>query len=632
MNNYGPRTLLNLLAGPIAAACWMALVAPILTDVAPVRGAALVGMAAWALATVYLASYCFPSLRRRFMLPITLPVAAAAVIWGYFQVGDSHGSEQVMWLSVCAAIPSLLLAGPLAVVSLAYRLWLSPWFRENFGFGEGDNAAWANRVEYNPRAMKLPFSKEGKLGWTDRILLGATTFRHDFVPRLVGINTGLHFCTIGMSGSGKSATSQWSNYAMYGGAGLIVDMKGEHAQVTSKRRSELGPVSIFDPLGVTGMPSTTCNVLVGIDETTDDGLQQITEIRQALVPPEKDAASGPHFAINAGTLLEGVITWVCLTQPPELKNLATVYRILQSRNPATGVYDEKVWLEVISEMANCPIGQCVPAAKLFLDAAAEEGGSFKTTLAKNLTWLAGSGMQAFVSGEQNPLLDLSTKEAEKPTIYVAVGIGNEDSYAHYIRLMVAMGVFYLRRDFRRSLQKPSPSVLVGLDEYPLYAESLEGISKGFGNLREAGCMLWVGAQKISQIKEAIGESGCTLLLQNSTVQILGVNNDDTDVSAWVSDTLGKHTLKKKAGLGALARTLESKAEPLMTRREVRDALGLHSPNQIVFPADGGSPMWLHRRSYKPFRIDGKRCFQPLPLGDVFSERRHSDNCDTNQTV
>ncbi|QDS99325.1 type IV secretory system conjugative DNA transfer family protein [Adhaeretor mobilis] len=631
MNNYGPRILINIFTGGTLAALWLCMVSPLVGSQHVSDTTQFWGKTAWAIAIIYLLSYGFPMLRRRLRLPITLSIATAAVGFGFFSVGAEAGREQAFWLSCCALVPVSLLVGPLAISSLTNTLSRNRWFRETFRLGNGDSATWANRDEYHARVMQIPRTKEGKLGWTDHILLGATTFRHDIMPRLVGIKTGVHLCTVGMTSSGKSATSQWPNYVMYGGAGLIVDMKGEHAQVTSKRRSEIGPVSVFDPLNITDLPSATCNVLVGIDETTDDGLQQIAAIREALILPEKKASSGPHFADNAGTLLEGVITLVCHTHPPELRNLATVARIIESRNLETGVYDEQVWSGAVYEMANCPLGQCVSAAKLMIDAADEEGGSFKTTLSKNLRWIAGEGMKNFLSGTENPLLELPTLGEKKPTIYVVVGLGNENNFKHYIRLMAAMGVYYLRRDFRNTLQKPSPSVLVGLDEYPLYAEGLDSISNGFGNLREAGCMLWVGTQKISQIKEAIGEEHCTLLLQSSTVQISGVSNDNTDVAKWVSDQLGKRTLKKKQGRGLMAKEVREKIVPLMTPREVEDTLRQHAANQIIFPADGGSPMWLHRRAYKDFRIDGRRCFKPLPLGDVFEERRSPQSPSTSRS-
>ena len=617
MNNYGPRVITNLLSGLLCSILWLRLFAP---EVSWHMAAWRWGLAAWAIALLYVVSYGIPMLRRRLNLPVLLPIASLLLLLDLYWFGPGANRQAISAAVHGGLIPAMLLAGPLVVNSLVTHIKFNPWVRENFFHGDGDNATWATRSQYHDREIEIPRDDAGHLGWTDRILLGATIFRHDIVPRLVGIKTGVHLCTFGMTSSGKSATSQWPNFAMYRGAGLIVDMKGEHARMTGKRRSELGPVSVFDPLDVTELPSATCNVLVGIDPTTDEGLQQIAEIRKAIVLPEKNAASGPHFADNSGTLLEGVITWVCLTQPPETRNLATVYRIINSTDPATGVYDGNIWVETIDEMSRCPYGQCIAAAKLIIDTAQEEAGSFMSTLSKSLKWMASSGMQQFLSGEENPLLGLHSTGKKRPTIYIVVGIGNEKDYTRYIRLMVSMGIYYLRREHRRTLQKPQPSVLVSLDEYPLYAEGLDSISSGFGNLREAGCMLWVCAQKISQVRDAIGE-GFSLLLQSSTVQVFGINNDNADVAAWVSDQLGKHTLKKKEGWGLFAKTLSEKAEPLMTRKQVEDTLRQHAANQIVFPADGGSPMWLHRRAYKRFRIDGKQYFEPLDLEDVFGEWR-----------
>ncbi len=54
--------------------------------------------------------------------------------------------------------------------------------------------------------------------------------------------------------------------------------------------------------------------------------------------------------------------------------------------------------------------------------------------------------------------------------------------------------------------------------------------------------------KVTREAELIGE-GLKLLLQSSTVQVFGVNNDESDLAAWVSEELGKHTLKKKRGWG-----------------------------------------------------------------------------------
>ena len=143
--------------------------------------------------------------------------------------------------------------------------------------------------------------------------------------------------------------------------------------------------------------------------------------------------------------------------------------------------------------------------------------------------------------------------------------------------------------------------MFGLDEYPLYARDLDCIATGFGTLREAGILLWVMAQKRSQVREVLGE-GASLLEQNSTVQVFGVNNDEADMAAWISDQLGHHIVsKKQEGEGLFSKKKTTSKEPLMTRRAVQDALTQHSRNQFCVPArvaihQCGFQEWLISRS------------------------------------
>ncbi len=615
MNNYGPRMLLNILVGGGLAWCWIRLQSADAQGIA--TSTMLLGLLAWIMALVYVLSYRFPALRCKLRLPITLPIGLALVILGYFQIGDQLGREQAAWLSWCSLIPALLLAGPLAVSSICHHIWRNPKVREIFRYGDGDNAQWSTRSDYHQHEIDLPAEIDGKLGWLDSIYLGMTQFRHDITPRHIGLKTDIHAITYGMSGSGKAATVALINYALYGGAAVIIDQKREYAKQISRRRRELGPVYNCDPLGTD--PAARFNPLAEVDVTTEEGLRLIQTIRNAFILSEVHTASGPHFADNAGTLFEGVSTWVCCMLPEEHRNLVSVYRIINSKDPITGLFDPDIFNTVIADMSECPYGVCTQAAKLLVDAGDREGGSFLTTLSKSIKWMASPAMQHHLSGSDFSMKELATTGPRKPTIFISVGIGNELDYQRYLRLMIATAIFHVRAEFRHTGVKPNPSVLFGLDEYPLYAKDLEAISTGFGTLRSAGCLLHVMAQKRSQLKNVLGDQ-TSLLEQNATVQVFGVNNDDADVAAWVSDQLGCHIVTKKAdGEGFFSNKTTRSKEPLMTRRAVQDALTQLSCNQFVFPACGGPPMWLTRMAYKQFKINGKQVFEPLNLGDVFDE-------------
>ena len=614
MNNFGPRMLMNILAGGALATGWLWVLSHFADNqsVAPIT--MIWGVMAWAIAITYILSYRLPALRRKLYLPISLPICSAAVAWGYYQVATELGRAQAMWLSWCVLIPVVLLVGPLVISSLHHWVWRSRWFRENLRYGDGDNAQWATRSNYHKYEIELPKQQNGQLGWLDHIYLGMTQFRHDVTPRHMGIKTDVHLYTLGMSGSGKSSTSAWINYALYGGAAFIIDLKREHFKITGRRRAELGPVYNCDFLGIDG---AKFNPLADVNLDTEEGLRLISTIRNAIILPEINTASGPHFADNAGTIFEGIATWVCATFPEEHRNLVSVYRILNSKDPVTGAYDPEIFASAVAEMSECRFGVCSQAAKLLDDAGDREAGSFLTTLSKSIKWMSSPQMQDHLSKSDFSMRELATPGPRKPTVYVGVGLGNEHDYQRYIRLMTATAIFHVRAEYRQTGIRPKPSVLFGLDEYPLYAKDLDCIATGFGTLREAGILLWVMAQKRSQVKQALGE-GASLLEQNSTVQVFGVNNDEEDVAAWVSAQLGYHMItKKKSGEKLFSSEKVTSKEPLMTRRAVQDALSQHSRNQFVFPADGGPPMWLSRMAYKSFKIDGKQVFQPLALGNVF---------------
>ena len=82
-----------------------------------------------------------------------------------------------------------------------------------------------------------------------------------------------HICWIGNSGAGKSRRLLVPNLALLTGwSMLVIDPKGE--LLTDVRRAPGGgmarKISIFDPFGISGMPSRGCNLLQALDPASDD--------------------------------------------------------------------------------------------------------------------------------------------------------------------------------------------------------------------------------------------------------------------------------------------------------------------------------------------------------------------------
>ncbi len=460
------------------------------------------------------------------------------------------------------------------------------------------------------------------VGFSDRIFLGKTRWLDDFCPRFVGVKSDAHLCTFGCTGSGKSTTAIWTALALYGGPVFGIDPKGEHSRVLSRRRAELGPVYRCDAFNVTRLGSHCCNPLAAVDVTTTAGMELLREQVAAIVIQESTATAGIHFSESAITAILGVATFVCSTFPPVLRTWPTVLDCFNSINPLTGSYDPEVWDKLVQEMAANPAGggAAIMAAKMFLDVGGDEGGSFKSTVARQLKWLANDAMRAHLSGNDFCFSELATQGPEKPTILVAFGVGQEQHFSRYIRLLTATAIWHLRNAFRQTGDKPNPPALMVLDEFALYGKNLDCATSGFATLREVACCLWIQTQKISQLIDCVGKEKASLLLQSSTVQGFGFNNDADDTAKWFSDRLGQQGVSEKAAGAMLAGVPHGR--PVLTQSEILEAFGQHSPNQLVCPVNG-RPMWLHRCSHRPIIRDGRQLFEtlPPPIPDLFDQPR-----------
>ena len=172
-------------------------------------------------------------------------------------------------------------------------------------------------VVVDPKMPRLPD------GRTNRYAVGGTP---------IGIGDDRHIVTIAGNRSGKSRGGLVPNLAMYPGSVLVVDPKGELAQLTARRRHELGQtVYVIDPFEAGGAAlrpyAATFNPLAML-EYSSDLLADAGLIADALIVPtpgEKD----PHWNDSARGLIEGLVLHVA-TCPKYAgrRDLVTVYELL----------------------------------------------------------------------------------------------------------------------------------------------------------------------------------------------------------------------------------------------------------------------------------------------------------------
>ncbi|MFD2845239.1 type IV secretory system conjugative DNA transfer family protein [Paracoccus cavernae] len=79
--------------------------------------------------------------------------------------------------------------------------------------------------------------------------------------RLLRYDGPAHLLTLAPTRAGKGVGTIIPNLLTAKRSVLVIDPKGENARITARARSGLGPVHVFDPFGVTGLPTAACNPL-----------------------------------------------------------------------------------------------------------------------------------------------------------------------------------------------------------------------------------------------------------------------------------------------------------------------------------------------------------------------------------
>ena len=102
--------------------------------------------------------------------------------------------------------------------------------------------------------------------------------------RLLRLATDRHLLTLAPTRSGKGVSSIIPNLLTYPGSVFVVDVKGENAAITARRRRAMGQaVHVLDPWGISGVKSCAFNPLDLIDLRSPDVAEDAALLADALV-------------------------------------------------------------------------------------------------------------------------------------------------------------------------------------------------------------------------------------------------------------------------------------------------------------------------------------------------------------
>ena len=222
------------------------------------------------------------------------------------------------------------------------------------------------------------------------------------IDQAAGITDDRHLFMVAGSRAGKGTTMIIPNLIEWPGGVFCIDPKGENASITAMRRGSEKEahgtatsvrefldqkVAILDPYGSVRGPArkyrVTYDPILDIDKGKDDEPGQILAIAESIVISEK--GSGSHFTESVETILAGVIEAVIHTD--------------DDRNNHTLAFCRKKILERFESLkeylseVKTDAGLAQDAFGLLDQVGEEEGGSFASTLSRQLKWIADPRVQ-----------------------------------------------------------------------------------------------------------------------------------------------------------------------------------------------------------------------------------------------
>jgi type IV secretion system protein VirD4 len=291
--------------------------------------------------------------------------------------------------------------------------------------------------------------------------------------------------TVAPPGSGKTQCQVFPNLLMWKGAAVVLDVKGEIYEQTSKwRRENVGPVYKFSPLD----PATShgYNPLAEVRADPDYLWEDARFLADMMIVPS--GAKDPFWETRARDVLTAAIARVCLEQDVAKRSMGAVLDILH------GVGWDKfvTYLEARVDFASMTrAGHSLASME-----PKTRDGVLQSALSSMSAWDGERIGRATRKSDWSPL-DL--RGGTNPTIYICLKPNEVDSYISVLRVFIAQHIRTLT-----STNVPAHGVqpiLFILDELPRLRH-MPPVEEALEIGRQYGIKLWLFAQSLGQLKEA----------------------------------------------------------------------------------------------------------------------------------
>ena len=277
---------------------------------------------------------------------------------------------------------------------------------------------------------------------------------------------------------------------MWKGAAVVLDVKGEIYQQTSKwRRENVGPVYKFSPLD----PATShgYNPLAEVRADPDYLWEDARFLADMMIVPS--GAKDPFWENRARDVLTAAIARVCLEEDVAKRSMGDVLDVLHGVG-----WDEFVaYLEARIDFpsmtrAGHSLASMEPKTR---------DGVLQSALSSMSAWDGERIARATRKSDWSPL-DL--RGGKNPTIYICLKPNEVDSYISVLRVFIAQHIRSLT-----STKVPEYGVhpiLFILDELPRLRH-MPPIEEALEIGRQYGLKLWLFAQSLGQLNRGVPQRG-----------------------------------------------------------------------------------------------------------------------------
>lgn len=397
-----------------------------------------------------------------------------------------------------------------------------------------------------------------------------------------------HRLIVGSPGSGKFTTAiapllLWSGDR---DSAFIFDIKnGEAAKLTAEHRATLGPVTVLDPFGATGLEAGCINPLDLLRE--DDPMLVVLAERLADAIFVPGNAQDQFWDMAARKVLVALLIHIG-TSPvyaPEERNLRTLRDIVRDQIP------DEVLLAMKANLAGD--GEVAAQAKVLLKAEESDAGRMRYSILETLNVNIGFlRVPQILSATARTTFDPRQLKERVSTLYLVTPQVQFPTVSRWARLIYV----YVMEQLRES--EGGPDVHVVLDEFPTLGK-FERVVNDLALSRSAGLHMHVVVQSLDHLKSTYGTGWERIQGTCALTQVLGVSDNAT--AEHISKMLGTTTIKTQSksrqrnahGGGGQSEGESFAARPLMTPGEL---LGMDS-RQAVAIIGGMNPVKLEKVGY-----------------------------------